>query len=83
LEIMNPGVTPWTDQARIAREGIALFCPVELTGCVQAMNERAARSPAGKRAEVELSRTYFGEADTPARYVIVTIPPTPVPIPSP
>ena len=75
LEIMNPTVTPWTDAARIAREGIALFCPLEVTGCVQAMNERAARGPAGKRAEVELSRTYFGVADQPVRYVIVTIPP--------
>jgi hypothetical protein len=75
LEIMNPGVTPWTDAARVAREGIALFCPVEVTGCVNAMTDRAARGPAGKRAEVELSRTYFGVADTPVRYVIVTIPP--------
>jgi 4-amino-4-deoxy-L-arabinose transferase-like glycosyltransferase len=75
FEIMNPGVTPWTDEARIAREGIALFCPVEMVACVQVMNERAARSPAGKRAEVELSRSYFGTADPPVRYLIVTIPP--------
>jgi hypothetical protein len=75
LEITNPGVTPWTDEARVAREGIALFCPVEQRACVQAMDERAARGPAGKRVEVELSRTYFGAADTPVRYVIVTIPP--------
>jgi hypothetical protein len=75
LEITNPGVTPWTDEARIAREGIALFCPVEETRCVQAMNERAARSPAARRVEVELSRSYFGAADKPVRYAIVTIPP--------
>jgi 4-amino-4-deoxy-L-arabinose transferase-like glycosyltransferase len=75
LEIMNPAVTPWTDAARVAREGIALFCPVEVAGCVKAMNDRAARGPAGKRAEVELSRTYLGAADTPVRYMIVTIPP--------
>ncbi len=75
LEIINPGVTPWTDAARIAREGIALFCPVELTACVQAMNGLAGRSPVGKRVEVELSRTYFGVADKPVRYLIVTIPP--------
>ena len=75
LEITNPSVTPWTDEARIAREGIALFCPIEETGCVQAVNDRAAHSPAGKRVEVELSRSYFGHADTPVRYLIVTIPP--------
>jgi hypothetical protein len=77
LEIINPGVTPWADEARIAREGIALFCPVERTGCVDAMNARAERSPVGKRVEVELSRTYFGSADEPVRYLIVTIPPGP------
>jgi hypothetical protein len=75
LEIINPSVTPWTDDVRIAREGIALFCPVEMAPCVQAMNARAARGPVGKRVEVELSRTFFGVADTPVRYVIVTIPP--------
>jgi hypothetical protein len=39
------------------------------------MNARAAKGPIGKRVEVELSRTYFGVADMPVRYVIVTIPP--------
>ncbi len=78
LEIMNPAVTPWTNDARVAREGIALFCPVEVVGCVQAMNERAARGPLGQRVEVELSRTYLGAADQPVRYVIVTIPPVPL-----
>jgi hypothetical protein len=75
LEIVNPSITPWTDDARIAREGIALFCPVEMTLCVRAMNARAAKGPIGKRVEVELSRTYFGVADAPVHYVIVTIPP--------
>jgi hypothetical protein len=78
---MNPGVTPWTDAARIAREGIALFCPAEMAACVQAMNERAAHGPSGQRAEVELSRSYFGTADPPVRYLIVTIPPGPSPSP--
>jgi len=42
---------------------------------MRAMNDLAAPSPASKRAEVELSRTYIGAADPPVRYVIVTIPP--------
>jgi 4-amino-4-deoxy-L-arabinose transferase-like glycosyltransferase len=75
LEITDPAVTPWTDKARITREGIALFCPIEETRCMRAMNDLAAPSPASKRAEVELSRTYIGAADPPVRYVIVTIPP--------
>jgi 4-amino-4-deoxy-L-arabinose transferase-like glycosyltransferase len=79
LEIMNPGLTPWTDAARVKREGIALFCPAEMISCVQAMNERAAGGPAGQRVEVEVSRSYFGTADTPERYLIVTVPPNPSP----
>jgi hypothetical protein len=75
LEITDPGVTPWTDEARIAREGIALVCPRDEARCVQAMNERAARSRVGQRVEAALSRSYFGAADMPVRYVIVTIPP--------
>jgi len=73
--INDPAVTPWTDEARIAREGIALFCAAAEMNCVAAMNARAARSPTGKRVEIELSRSYFGRSDTPERFVIVTIPP--------
>jgi hypothetical protein len=39
------------------------------------MDALARRSARGKRVEVEVSRTYFGFADPPERYVIVTIPP--------
>jgi Dolichyl-phosphate-mannose-protein mannosyltransferase len=74
-EIVSPQLTPWVDEARIAREGIALYCPAEDFVCMRALNARAARSVVGKRVEVDISRTFLGIADTPARYVIVTIPP--------
>ena len=45
------------------------------------MNARAAGGPPGKRVEVELSRSYFGTADTPERYVIVTCRPHRLPSP--
>jgi hypothetical protein len=75
LEIVTPEVTPWTDAARIRREGIVLFCAATDARCIKAMDALAARGPAGKRVEIEVSRTYFGFADPPERYVIVTIPP--------
>ncbi len=75
LEITSPEVTPWTDDARVAREGIAMFCADDEQRCINAMNARAARGPAGKRVEVELSRRYLGTDDTPERFVIVTVPP--------
>jgi hypothetical protein len=81
LEIMNPLQTPWTDAARVTREGIALFCPAEMSACIENMNARAAGAPPGKRVEVELSRSYFGTSDTPERFVIVTVPPAPIPSP--
>jgi hypothetical protein len=75
LEIVSPEVTPWTDAGRVAREGIVLFCAVEDVRCVKAMDELASHGPVGKRIEVEISRSYFGAADTPVRYVIATVPP--------
>jgi hypothetical protein len=74
-EIVSPQLTPWVDEARIAREGIALYCPAEDFVCMRALNARAARSVVGKRVEVDISRTFLGIADKPARYVIVTITP--------
>ncbi len=75
-EIATPQLTPWVDEARIAREGIALYCPAEDFVCMRALEcarRRAAR--AGKRVEAEISRTFLGIADKPVRYVIVAIPP--------
>jgi 4-amino-4-deoxy-L-arabinose transferase-like glycosyltransferase len=74
-EIATPQLTPWVDDARIAREGIAVYCPAEDLVCMRALNARAAGSVVGKRVEVAISRTFLGIADKPVRYVIVTIPP--------
>jgi 4-amino-4-deoxy-L-arabinose transferase-like glycosyltransferase len=74
-EIATPQLTPWVDEARIARDGIALYCPAADAVCMRALNARAARSDVGKRVEADISRTFLGIADPPVRYVIVTIPP--------
>src|SRR4029077_4753028 len=74
-EIATPQLTPWVDEARIAREGIVLYCPADDSICMKALNSRAAGSAVAKRVEVELSRRFLGIADKPVRYVIVTIPP--------
>ena len=52
-----------------------------MSACVESDERARRRRPAGKRVEVELSRSYFGTSDTPERYVIVTIPPAPNPSP--
>ena len=68
-------MTPWIDAAEVARAGIALVCPVEETGCMKALNQRAASGPVGRRTEVEITRRYLGTDDTPDRFVIVTLRP--------
>ncbi len=66
---------PWVDEARVARDGLAIVCLKRIPSCVQAAEQRAAKGPAGQRAEVELVRNHFGIAGKPERYVIVTVPP--------
>jgi hypothetical protein len=74
-DIIGPAQTPWVDEARIKREGIAIVCPVPETNCVEAMNGYAARYPDAQIEDVNLARRYFGALDQPVRYLIVTIPP--------
>jgi 4-amino-4-deoxy-L-arabinose transferase-like glycosyltransferase len=75
LEIVNPQVTPWVDEAEVARDGIALVCPVGESLCVSKLDERAARGFVSRRNEVAISRRWLGTDDTPDRFVIVTMPP--------
>jgi len=75
FEIVTPALTPWTDEARIARQGILLYCPVTESRCMDALNRRAATAPRGRRVEVEISRTFLGIPGPVTRYIIVAIPP--------
>jgi 4-amino-4-deoxy-L-arabinose transferase-like glycosyltransferase len=72
LEINEPRVTPWADEASLARAGIALVCPEPEPTCMENLNARARGLT---RHAVTLSRRHFGVADTPVRYVIVIVPP--------
>jgi 4-amino-4-deoxy-L-arabinose transferase-like glycosyltransferase len=75
LEIVRPYLTPWTDEARIAREGILLYCPTIQNLCMDALNRRAADTPRGRRVEVDISRNFLGIPGPITRYAIVAIPP--------
>jgi hypothetical protein len=75
FEIVNPRMTPWIDDARLARDGYAMVCPADNVLCMNALNTRAAAAPGGKRAEVTISRTYLGYSDPPQQFVIATVPP--------
>jgi hypothetical protein len=75
FDVGGPAATPWASETRIAREGVALACPIADTGCVRQIEALAAGSAAAKRSEVELSRRYAGWNDPPVRYVIIIVPP--------
>ena len=67
--------SPWVDDARLAREGMAAICLARDQSCVRRMNALAARSPAGRRSEIEVSRNFLGVPGAPERYLITTMPP--------
>jgi len=75
FEIVNPALTPWTDEARIARQGILLYCPVTENRCTDALNRRAATAPRGRRVEMDISRTFLGIPGPVTRYAVVAVPP--------
>jgi 4-amino-4-deoxy-L-arabinose transferase-like glycosyltransferase len=76
FDIVTPALTPWTDEARIARQGILLYCPVSENRCMDALNKRAAMAPQSRRVEVDISRTFLGIPGAVTRYAIVAIPPS-------
>ncbi len=75
FEIASPQLTPWVDDARIARDGIALYCPAGDGPCMKALDAWAGRSPAAERSEIEVSRRFLGTADKAERYVVLIVPP--------
>jgi len=72
--LTEPGRTPWVDDARIEREGIAIVCPRLDPPCLKELDGHIARS-SGKIANVTLERSFFGTTDTPIDYRIAIIPP--------
>lgn len=75
FEIGNPSLSPWIDAARLARDGVAFYCPVDEGRCTEALERRLADTPAERRADVTVSRTWLGYADPPDRFTIAIVPP--------
>ena len=68
-------LSPWVDDARIGRDGIAIMC-TDVPLCLQYMNEVAARhGGASHQAEVTLTRRWLGFEGPPARFHIAIVPP--------
>jgi len=74
-DVLMPNVTPWTDDARIAREGIVWICPISDQGCVAQIRMRSGANPASKSSEVVLARSYLGIAGQAESYLLIAVPP--------
>jgi 4-amino-4-deoxy-L-arabinose transferase-like glycosyltransferase len=72
--VTEPMRTPWVDQARIAREGIAIVCARTEPPCLRELDALVTRY-GGKTEDVTLARRFFGSFDTPVDYQIAIIPP--------
>jgi hypothetical protein len=70
-------LSPWVDDARLARDGAVIICPQDDGVCRKNMDDLTARGPAGKRTEVTLTRRWLGFESEPRRFVIATVPPRP------
>jgi 4-amino-4-deoxy-L-arabinose transferase-like glycosyltransferase len=72
--VTEPMRTPWVNEARIARDGIAVVCPRAEPECLRELDALVARH-GGKTENATLARRFFGAADTPIDYQIAIIPP--------
>jgi len=79
FEIKTPYLTAWTDAARIARDGILLYCPIVESLCMEPLETLAAANPRAKRMETDISRGFLGMPGPVTRYAIVAIPPDATP----
>jgi 4-amino-4-deoxy-L-arabinose transferase-like glycosyltransferase len=68
-------LSPWVDDARIARDGMAIMCfDTEL--CRHYMGEIAARyGGASHQTDVTLTRRWLGFENAPAKFIIAIVPP--------
>jgi 4-amino-4-deoxy-L-arabinose transferase-like glycosyltransferase len=68
-------LSPWADDARIRRDGMAIMCD-DTWLCRHFTDEVAARhGGASRRAEVTLTRRWLGFEGAPARFIIAIVPP--------
>ncbi len=82
--LMEPDTTPWITPEKLFREGAAFVCYLgdgndagqNCRGAAAALiNEIAGSGADGRRFEVTLARTFFGDPGRPRRYAVIVVPP--------
>jgi hypothetical protein len=75
LASYSPYLSPWVDEERIRREGMAIMCAAGDAFCLKGMEIMSQGRTVGRRVEVTLTRHWLGLQNVPKRFVILTIPP--------
>lgn len=65
-------LSPWVDQKRIDREGLAIVCPSEFLHCLADIKRYAPDRP---RKDFIITRKWLGFESRPERFTIVILPP--------
>lgn len=73
VDILKPERTPWADEARIKRDGIAIICGDQ--ACIDTATAYARVAPESRRIEVTVARRYLGLGDVPTDYTLILIAP--------
>jgi hypothetical protein len=68
-------MAPWVEPSEVARDGIALVCPLEAEGCVEKMRGYAANASRFTVDEVSLSGRYLGRDGVAKRFLIIVVAP--------
>jgi hypothetical protein len=73
FDIDAPGRTPWVDDERIRREGMAMVCPEAEAFCMRALRSFVAHFRAVADEHVVVTRRYLGVDGRPDRFEIAII----------
>lgn len=65
-------LSPWVDQARIDREGMAIVCPFDFLHCLDGIKRYAPDAP---RKDFIITRKWLGFESPAERFTIVILPP--------
>jgi hypothetical protein len=71
----SPYLSPWVNDERLARQGIAIVCPVVETWCMGQADALSVRQPAARKLEVEITPRWLTLEGSPQRFIITIVPP--------
>lgn len=71
----SPYLSPWADEARVKREGMAIMFAASDPDWAPWMEQQISQAQGARRTEVTLSRHWLWFTNAPMRFVIAIVPP--------